>query len=198
MNLYLDLFLTFARVGVCTFGGGYAMLPILQREVVEKKQWCTGEELADYFAIGQCTPGVIAVNTATFLGSKKKGNSGGVVATLGMIFPSVVIITLIAAFLQNFAHIPAVGHAFNGVRAAVVALIASSVLKLGKTTLKNAPAVVIYLAVLTLAVAGNLFTFDGTTTLGWILGLVTSPVTLVVLAGVTGLCVRAAQGGLKK
>jgi len=191
LNIYLDLFLTFAKVGVCTFGGGYAMLPILQREVVENKGWCTDEELADYFAIGQCTPGVIAVNTATFLGSKKKGVPGGIIATLGVVFPSVVIITLIAAFLQNFAHIPAVGHAFNGVRAAVVALIASSVLKLGKTTLKNPPAVVIYAVVLALAVAGNLFDLTG------FLGILTSPVTLVVLAGVAGLCVRAAKGGLK-
>jgi len=197
VNLYLDLFLTFAKVGVCTFGGGLAMLPILQREVVERKGWCGEEELADYFAIGQCTPGVIAVNTATFVGSKQKGILGGIIATLGMIFPSVVIITLIAAFLQNFAHISAVGHAFNGVRAAVVALIASSVLKLGRTTLKNAPAVVIYLAVLALAVAGNLFDFDGSAPLGWIMGVLTSPVTLVVLAGAAGLWVRAAQGRLK-
>ena len=137
MNEYLQLFLVFAQVGVCTFGGGYAMLPILQREVVDKRGWCTEDELADYFAIGQCTPGVIAVNTATFVGSKRKGIPGGIVATLGMVFPSVVIITLIAAFLRNFAHIPAVGHAFVGVRAAVVALIASSVLKLAKTTVKT-------------------------------------------------------------
>ena len=121
MSEYLQLFWTFAQVGVCTFGGGYAMLPILQREVVDKRGWVTAEELADYFAIGQCTPGVIAVNTATFVGAKRKGNLGGVVATLGVVFPSVVIIVLIAAFLKSFAHIPAVGHAFAGVRAAVVA-----------------------------------------------------------------------------
>lgn len=77
MNIYLDLFLTFAKIGVCTFGGGYAMLPILQREVVEKKGWATEEELTDYFAIGQCTPGIIAVNTATFIGHKYKGVLGG-------------------------------------------------------------------------------------------------------------------------
>ena len=99
MNLYADLFLTFAKVGVCTFGGGYAMLPILQREVVEKKNWATEEELTDYFAIGQCTPGVIAVNTATFIGQKYRGNLGGTIATLGVVFPSLVIITIIAAFL---------------------------------------------------------------------------------------------------
>jgi len=198
VNTYLDLFLTFARVGACTFGGGYAMLPILQREIVDRKGWCGEGELADYFAVGQCTPGVIAVNTATFVGSKQKGPLGGVVATLGMVFPSVVIITLIAAFLQNFAHIPAVGHAFNGVRAAVVALIASSVIKLGKTTLKSPAAVVIYAVTLLLAVGGNLLTLDPATLLGRFWGLLTSPVTLVVLAGVAGLAVRWAKGGLKK
>ena len=139
MNLYLDLFLTFAKVGVCTFGGGYAMLPILQREVVENKGWATEEELTDYFAIGQCTPGVIAVNTATFIGYKYKGIIGGILTTLGVVFPSLIIITLIAAFLSNFAHIPAVQHALAGVNACVVALITSSVIKLGKSTVKDGP-----------------------------------------------------------
>ncbi len=97
MNLYLDLYLTMAKVGVCTFGGGYAMLPILQRDVVEKKGWITEEELTDYYAVGQCTPGIIAINTATFTGYKVKGNLGGVIATLGMATPSIVIIALIAA-----------------------------------------------------------------------------------------------------
>lgn len=169
MNLYLDLFLTFAKVGVCTFGGGYAMLPILQREVVEKKGWATDEELTDYFAIGQCTPGIIAVNTATFIGHKKKGIPGGILTTLGVVFPSLIIITLIAAFLSNFAHIPAVQHALSGVNAAVVALIASSVLKLGKSTIKDVVCVGIFLAVLAL----NFF-----------VGL--SPVLLIVAAGLVG------------
>ncbi len=190
MNEYLELFLTFAQVGVCTFGGGYAMLPILQREVVEKKGWCTQEELADYFAIGQCTPGVIAVNTATFVGAKRKGTLGGIVATLGMIFPSVVIITLIAAFLKNFAHIPAVGHAFAGVRAAVVALIASSVLKLGKTTVKNLPAACIFAAVLLLSV------FDKQLEAAFpAVAFLFSPVTWVVLAGTAGLALSMARKG---
>ena len=87
MNIMVDLFVTFAKVGVCTFGGGYAMLPILQREVVEKKGWATEEELTDYFAVGQCTPGIIAVNTATFIGYKYRGIPGGVLATLGLVFP---------------------------------------------------------------------------------------------------------------
>ena len=177
MNIYLDLFLTFAKVGVCTFGGGYAMLPILQREVVEKKGWAKDEELTDYYAIGQCTPGIIAVNVATFIGYKFKGRLGGIIATLGVVFPSVVIISLIAAFLSNFADIPVVAHALNGVNACVVAMIASSVLKLGKSTVKDKVTVGIFLAVLVLA---------------FFFGL--SPVLLVVAAGLTGYVARQMAG----
>lgn len=173
MNLYLELFLTFAKVGVCTFGGGYAMLPILQREIVEKRGWATDEELTDYFAIGQCTPGVIAVNTATFVGHKLKGIPGGILTSLGVVFPSLIIITIIAAFLKNFAEFAVVQHALAGVNAAVVALIFSSVIKLGKSTLKDALSVVIFLAVLVLA---------------FVVGL--SPVLLIVAAGVVGYVAR--------
>ena len=197
MNLYLDLFLTFARVGVCTFGGGYAMLPILQREVVEKKGWATEEELTDYFAIGQCTPGVIAVNTATFIGQKLKGVSAGILATLGVVFPSLVIIMILAAFIQNFAHLPVVIHAFAGVRACICALILSSVIKLGKSALKDLPAVVIYVVILALAITGNFVTFPATVW-GGLLNFLLSPVALVVIAGVAGLCVKSAKGGLRK
>ena len=169
MNIYLDLILTFAKVGVCTFGGGYAMLPILQREVVEKKGWATDAELTDYFAIGQCTPGVIAVNTATFIGYKHKGIPGAILTTLGLILPSLVIITTIAAFLSNFADIPVVQHALGGVNAAVVAMIASSVLKLSKSPLTGSLSLAIFAAVLVLA-----FVFD------------LSPVVLIVAAGMVG------------
>ena len=179
MNLYCDLFWTFSKIGVCTFGGGYAMLPILQREVVEKKGWATEEELTDYFAI-------VAVNTATFVGHKYRGVSGGVVATLGLVFPSLIIITLIAAFLSSFADSPLVQHALGGINACVVALIAVSVLKLGKSTLKNAPAVCIFLAVLALAEVGSLLPLDPASPVGAALGFLSSPAILVVLAGVTG------------
>ncbi len=181
----LRLFFTFAKIGVMTFGGGYAMLPMLQREVVEKYHWATEEELTDYFAIGQCTPGIIAVNTATFIGRKYKGNLGGVVATLGVVFPSLVIIMIIAAFLTNFADIPAVKNALAGVNACVVALIASSVLKLGKTTLKNRPSVIIFLAVLILAAVGSFVPFPATWW-GRALDAVLSPTVLIVAAGVAG------------
>ncbi len=195
MNLYLDLFLTFAKVGVCTFGGGYAMLPILQREVVEKKGWATEEDLTDYFAIGQCTPGIIAVNTGTFIGQKHKGIPGGIIASLGVVFPSIVIIMILAAFIQNFAHLPVVIHAFAGVRACICALILSSVIKLGKSSLKDLPAAVIYVIILALAVVGNFVTFPATTVWGSALNFLLSPVVLIIIAGVAGLCVHSARGG---
>lgn len=128
------LFSAFFRIGILTFGGGYAMLPMLTREVVEKHAWATEAELLDCFAIGQCTPGVIAVNTATLVGHKQKGTVGGIVATLGVVSPSILIITLIASLLENYAHIPAVQHAFAGMRAAVAALIAVAVIKLFRSS----------------------------------------------------------------
>lgn len=169
MNIYLDLFLTFAKVGVMTFGGGYAMLPILQREVVENKHWATDEELMDYYAIGQCTPGVIAVNTSTFIGKKYKGIPGGVTATLGVVFPSLVIITLIAAVLSNFADLPVVQNAFAGIRICVCVFIFNAVVKLWKSAVKDIPALIIFLVVL----LGSVF-------------LDLSPIVYVLCAGILG------------
>ncbi|MEA4816009.1 MAG: chromate transporter [Lachnospiraceae bacterium] len=146
MKELIDLFLTFARVGVFTFGGGYAMLPMLQKEIVENKGWATDEELIDYYAIGQCTPGVIAVNTATFIGLKRKGIIGGAFATLGVIFPSVVIICVIAAFLKKFSSVEVVQHAFAAIRVAVGVLILNSVVKMSKTTVKGVWGVFVALA----------------------------------------------------
>ena len=196
MNILVSLFLTFARIGVCTFGGGYAMLPILQRELVEDKKWATETELADYYAVGQCTPGIIAVNTATFVGRSQAGIAGGVVATLGLVFPSLVIIMVIAAFLQNFMHLEFVIHAFNGVRAGVVALMLSSVIKLFKNAVMDWPTRVIYAVVLILAGYGALFSLPQGA-LGAALGVLSSPVFLVIAAGAAGLGVRWAKGGLK-
>ena len=156
------------------------MLPILQREVVEKKGWATDEELTDYFAIGQCTPGVIAVNLATFIGRKYKGIPGGILATLGVVFPSVVIISLIAAFLRNFAQYEVVRHALSGVNACVIALIAVSLKKLMRTSLKDLWCLGIFAAVLICA---------------FVLGV--APVLLVVAAGFAGWLIRrvAAHSG---
>ncbi len=137
-----------------TFGGGYAMLPILEREVVQNKKWATSEELLNYFAVGQCTPGVIAVNTATFIGYKRKGIAGAIFATAGVVFPSLVIITVLAAFLQNFAEIEAVQKAFGGIRAVVAALIINAVIKFFKSGVKDVTGVVVF--VLAFIVAGLL------------------------------------------
>ena len=147
MKKLLQLFLAFARVGVMTFGGGYAMIPILEREIVDRHGWASGEELMDYYAVGQCPPGVIAVNTATFIGYKVAGTLGGIAATLGVVFPSVVIITVIAGILTHFADIPAVQSAFAAIRVCVCVLIFNAVLKLWKGAVKDKAALALFLIV---------------------------------------------------
>jgi len=128
----LEIFLAFFRVGATTFGGGYAMIPILQREVVEKKKWVTAEEVIDFYAVCQCIPGILMVNTALFIGHKKKGPAGGVAAALGAVMPSLIIITAIAAFLSAFADIQAVKNAFAGIRACVFVLVLNAVVTMWK------------------------------------------------------------------
>jgi chromate transporter len=128
----VELWSTFARIGLFTFGGGYAMLPLLQREVVDNKEWVTEEELLDYYAIGQSTPGIIAVNTATFVGHKHKGVVGAISATLGLITPSIIIIVLLASLLDQFMDLPIIQHAFAGIRVAVCALVSVSIYRLAQ------------------------------------------------------------------
>ena len=183
MKKYIDLFLAFAKIGVMTFGGGYAMLPMLERELIDNRGWTTNEELMDYFAVAQCTPGVIAVNTATFIGYKLYGNLGGIVATLGVVFPSLVIITTIAGVLTNFADIPAVKHAFAGVRVCVCVLIFNAVLKLWKKSVVDKATLAVYLVIL----AASLF-------LDW------SPVVFVVFAALSGIILQVylKKGGEQK
>ncbi len=151
MKLLLQLLLSFAKVGVMTFGGGYAMIPILEREIIEHRGWATEEELMDYSAVGQCTPGIIAVNVATFVGYKIAGNLGGVIATLGVVTPSLLIIMLIASVLQNFAGVPAVKSAFAGIRVCVSVLIFNAVLKLWKKAVVDKAALVLFLLVFLLS-----------------------------------------------
>ena len=151
MKLLWQLFLAFARVGAMTFGGGYAMIPILEREIVDRHGWATEEELMDYYAVGQCTPGVIAVNTATFIGYKTAGTLGGIVATLGVIFPSVAIITVIAGILTSFAEVPMVKSAFAGIRVCVCVLIFNAVLKLWKKAVVDKATLVLFLGVFLLS-----------------------------------------------
>ena len=175
-----NLFITFAKVGVMTFGGGMAMLPILQREVVQNKGWATDEELTDYFAIGQCTPGIIAVNTATFIGQKQRGVLGGVVATLGMVFPSLVIITALAGLITNFAHVAWVQHAFAGIRVVVCVLIFNAVLKLWKSAVHDVWGALLFAAVLAATLLTSL-----------------SPVVYVLLSAAAGIVIQSLQEGRK-
>lgn len=152
MILLLKLFLAFARVGVMTFGGGYAMIPILEREIVDRHGWASSEELMDYYAVGQCTPGIIAVNTATFVGYSVAGVPGGIVATLGVVFPSLIIITVIAGVLTNFADLPIVRSAFAAIRVCVCVLIFNAVIKLWKKAVTDKAAVILFLLVFILSV----------------------------------------------
>lgn len=145
MNVLLKLYATFFRIGLVMFGGGYAMLPLLQAEIVQKHKWTTEEELLNYFAVGQCTPGIIAVNTATFVGYKQKKIGGAIMATLGMISPSIIIILLIATVLDRYADNVWVGHAFAGIRVAVCALVLSSIVKLWKSGVKNKWGILLFL-----------------------------------------------------
>ena len=182
MKILWTLFWTFAGIGVVTFGGGYAMLPFLERDIVGKRHWATTEELMDYFALGQCTPGMIAVNVATFVGYKISGFWGAFFATLGIVTPSFVIISVIAAFLSGFSDSPLVIHGFAGIRACVCVLILDAVLTLSRKTLKEKRPLLIFLFILALAVLTP-----------------ASPVLLTVTAGVLGLLFmpRAEKGAMK-
>ena len=170
MKTLLQLFAAFARVGVMTFGGGYAMIPILERDIVDRHGWATSEELMDYYAVGQCTPGVIAVNTATFVGYSVAGVPGGIMATLGVVFPSVVIITVIAGILTNFADLPSVKSAFAAIRVCVCVLIFNAVMKLWKKAVPDKATLVLFLLVFLLSVFLDL-----------------SPIVFVVLCAVAGI-----------
>ena len=173
MNIYIELFLTFFQIGLFTFGGGYAMLPLLERELVDKRGWVSKEEILDYYAIGQATPGIIAVNTSTFCGAKKAGNLGGIVASLGFITPSIIIITIIANFLTAFSHVTYIQNAFAGIRVAVCALVLNTVINLVK---KNADTSVKFIVFALTFIAIALFKI--------------SPVIMVIAVGIFGILFR--------
>lgn len=137
MKILLELLITFSKIGAVTFGGGYAMLPILEKELVNNKKWITTDELMNYFAIGQCTPGIIFVNTATFVGNKQKGLLGGIFATLGSILPSIIIILTIATTLTNFNDNLTIQYAFAGISVMVAVLIVNGVITLGKKSITS-------------------------------------------------------------
>ena len=135
MKKLLMLYAVFFKMGIVNFGGGYALLPLLQKELVDKRGWTTNEEITDYYAIGQCTPGAIAVNVSTFIGYKIKGVLGGIVATLGFVSPAFIIIFLIATVLNQFSDLWYVQSAFKAIRACVFVLILSAIIKLSKKSI---------------------------------------------------------------
>ena len=185
MNEYLDLYTTFVRIGCVTFGGGYAMLPILERELVDKKHWTTMDDLRDYFSIGQCTPGIIALNVSTFIGEKKKGVPGALLATTGFLTGPIIIILIIASFLTNFAEQPIVQHAFAGIRVCVCVLIVQAVLRLWKKSIVDGFTLFLYLVIFVLNA------FSG------ILPVRIPAAVLVIIAGVVGVLMSMRNRSVK-
>lgn len=177
----LSLFLTFAKIGVMTFGGGLTMLPLLTKEIVEKKKWASEEQLLDYYAVGQCTPGIIAVNTATFIGYSQAGIAGGIFATVGMVTPSVLIIIAVAAALQQFMEYPVVASALMGIRAVVCALLSHTVITLAKKSLVDIVTAMIFIIGFVLC-----FVFDIT------------PILVVIVGAIIGIAVNKVREVRKK
>ena len=176
----LVLFWAFFKIGGFTFGGGLSMLPMLKYELVEKKGWIDEERLLDCYAIGQCTPGIIAVNTATYVGYLKKGLMGAIFSTLGMITPSVVIITTIFYFLNSYLGNPWVQHALAGIKGVVCALMLHTVISLVKKSVKS----VVFALIAAGAMGVALFTNCPT-------------VLIVVVAAIMGMSYEAVKGGKK-
>lgn len=178
MKELLELYLVFLRIGAVNFGGGYAMLPLLEEDLNRKRGWVTTDELMDYFAIGQCTPGIIALNVSTFIGKKRHGIAGAAASTLGFLTCPIIIILVIAAFLTNFADIPLVQNAFAGIRVCVCVLILEAVIRLWKKSIPDWIAFVIYAVIFLLMVFSSL------------LPVKIPAAVLVVAAGIAGILIR--------
>ena len=133
----LNLYFSFAKIGTFTIGGGLAMMPMMQAELIEKRKWITDEELIDYYAVGQSTPGIVAVNVATFVGYKQMGIIGGIFATLGMVTPSLVIIMILAGLINSINDFPIIQKALKGINVAVAALLTSTIINFMKKTIKK-------------------------------------------------------------
>lgn len=172
MKLLLEIYFAFCRVGALTFGGGYAMLPILRKEAIDKKAWITEEEMIEYYALSQCLPGIIMANTCSFVGQKIAGTKGGVAATFGAVTPSIIIITILASFLTQFAEYAVVQNAFAGIRVAVVVLILNAIFKLWKSSIVDKPSLVLFLIVMILSAFTDL-----------------SPVVFVICAAIAGIII---------
>ncbi|MCR1899565.1 chromate transporter [Irregularibacter muris] len=174
-RLLIEIFMSFFKVGLFTFGGGFAMIPLIEKEMIDKKAWVEEEEIIDIFALSQSVPGSIAINSSTSIGYKIAGTYGAVVATIGVVLPSFMIITIIAAFLSNFQDNAIVQAAFMGVRSAVVGLVLMAAIKIGKTSIKDALAALITILTVILILAINLnviFAIIGGGLVGWIVGYI--------------------------
>jgi len=178
MKEYLELFLAFFKMGFITFGGGYAMIPIVERELIKKRGWVTMEEVMDYYTIAQITPGIIAVNLSTFVGYKKKGWLGGTLTTIGFVLPGVTLIILAAFFIRNIEDYPIVIHAFAGIRLAVGALIIDTVIKMVKGIFKDWKALVFYISAFVLSAFWTI-----------------SPMIIILGAGLVGLVICREPAG---
>ena len=177
MKEYIKIFLAFLRVGLFTFGGGYAIIPVVERELINKRAWVTMDEVLDFYTVSQIMPGMIGVNLSLFIGNKQKGPFAGFLAAMGFILPGVTIISVVALFISNFADLPLVNHAFAGIRIAVAALILDTVIKLVKGVFKEAKTLLIYIFVFALSVFPP----------GMLPGMITSPAFLVAASGLAGL-----------
>lgn len=178
MRMLIKLFLSFAYVGAFTFGGGYSMLPMFKRVIVEKNSWLTDLEMTDYFSVSQCLPGVVAINTSVFVGYRQKKLPGSIAAALGVAFPSIVIILILAALITNFASYPIVQKAFGGIRVCVGALILKTVIDLWKHAIVDKLALVIFVAIFLVSFFTSL-----------------SVALLIAAAGVSGIVISALRKG---
>jgi chromate transporter len=182
MNILLDLFLTFARIGLFTFGGGYAMISLIEHSCVENKQWITHDEMLNVTVIAESTPGPIAINCATYVGYKQKGLTGAIAATIGMVLPSFCIIFLISMFLDNFLEIAWIAHAFMGIKIAVGILILDAAIRMIKKMQKKPLPIAIMICAFLIMLLIDVFAFQ------------LSSITLMLIAAVVSLTLFLIKG----
>ena len=179
MKEYLGVFWAFLNVGMFTFGGGYAMIPVVEREIIKKREWLSMDEMMDYYTVSQIMPGLIGVNLLIFIGNKRKGPLAGFLGAAGFVLPGVCIITAVALFISNFAEMPVVQYAFAGIRIAVAALILDTVIKLVKGVFKDIKSLLIFIFVFAFMVIPP----------GLAPALMKSPAFLVAVSGLVGIIV---------
>jgi len=186
MKLLFDLFLTFFKIGIFTFGGGYAMISIIEDSCVRRKKWISEEEMMDITILAESTPGPIAINCATFVGYKQKGFIGSIIATLGIITPSFVIIFAISKFFDNFLEIPIIANALKGIKVAVGILIFNVALNMIKKTKKTGISIIVMVISFIIMLMVDLFSLQFST------------ISLMLTVGAISLAVCFVQSEMKK